>query len=412
MKSFALHRMRALFLTTLGVIVVAVFPLASNSLTTEAYAAKELPDFVLYPEGLESSYFSLTIEPGESQSLTVLLGNAGSASIEARTYAADAYTLINGGFGNRTEADGQSGPTKWIDYESETLQLDPAVLLDRTFSVSVPEGTEPGQYVSAIVVQTAEPIKISGSDMFQQMILKSIAVLVTVPGPVEAGFKIGDAAVNQTAGANVLHIAIINGGNVLVKPAGTLTIRDDSGEAVVTAPISMGSVYAGMETTLEVGLSDTLMPGSYQFDLSLKDETTDAKARAKKIEIQLADPGTGHIETPVTIDEITIEPSTNDATGELRFVGLTVQVENRGEPISATRMTLHVTRDGETVEDFVLSSSLALPNGLTTVEQRYLPSDSWTPGSYEFSVTLEEIGSGGQATRLAESTAATTVEVP
>jgi len=174
----------------------------------------------------------------------------------------------------------------------------------------------------------------------------------------------------------------------------------------------MGCVYAGMETTLEVCLSDTLMQGSYQFDLSLKDETTDAKARAKKIEIQLADPGTGHIETPVTIDEITIEPSTNDATGELRFVGLTVQVENRGEPISATRMTLHVTRDGETVEDFVLSSSLALPNGLTTVEQRYLPSDSWTPGSYEFSVTLEEIGSGGQATRLAESTAATTVEVP
>lgn len=74
---------------------------------------------------------------------------------------------------------------------------------------------------------------------------------------------------------------------------------------------------------------------------------------------------------------------------------------------------LHVTRDGEAVEDFVLTSSLALPNGFTTVEQQwYLPSESWTPGTYEFAVTLEEIGSSGQVTLLAESTAETTIDVP
>ena len=404
MKPISLLQIRAMFLSTLFIVVCIGSPFASGLHSSKAFAANELPDFVLYPEGQDNSYFSLTIEPGQSQPLTVHLGNAGATSVEARTYAADAYTLINGGFGNRTEADGKSGPTEWIDYESETLQLDPGVLIDRTFAVTVPDGTEPGQYISAIVVQTAEPIKISGSDMFQQVILKSIAVFVTVPGPVDASFSIGEA---------VLHIAIKNDGNVLVKPAGNLTIRDDSGEEVVSAPIAMGSVYAGMETTLEVGLSNTLVAGSYEFDLSLKDEATGAKARAKRIEIQLVDPdATGQGETPVAISEIAIEPSADESTGELRFVGLTIQVENRGEPIGTSRMTLHVTRDGETVEDFVLTSSLALPNGFTTVEQRYLPSESWTPGTYEFAVTLEEIGSSGQVTLLAESTAETTIDVP
>ena len=48
------------------------------------------------------AYYS-TLEPGESSDLIVNLANYGTASVRARTYAADVYPIINGGFGLEAE---------------------------------------------------------------------------------------------------------------------------------------------------------------------------------------------------------------------------------------------------------------------------------------------------------------------
>ncbi|MFA6112176.1 MAG: DUF916 domain-containing protein, partial [Candidatus Latescibacterota bacterium] len=104
-------------------------------------------------------YFDLVIKPGQSQQLTVELGNHGSATIPARTYAADAYSLINGGFGAGTRDSTPTGTTTWLSYPTEVLQLPAGQAATRDLTVSVPAGTAPGEYISSLILENDAPVQ-------------------------------------------------------------------------------------------------------------------------------------------------------------------------------------------------------------------------------------------------------------
>ena len=60
-----------------------------------------------------------------------------------------------------------------------------------------------------------------------------------------------------------------------------------------------------------------------------------------------------------------------------------------------------------------MSSSLAVPRGVTNVVARYLPGADWVAGTYAFSITLEATdASSGQATVIATAVAPDTVAGP
>src|SRR5690606_5431453 len=122
---------------------------------------------------------------------------AGNEPVSTITYVADAYTLVNGGFGVEGPDDEISEPATWITYSTETLDLAPGEGLERTFTVSIPEGTAPGQYIAGLSIQTAESIAVGGSEMLRQIIKKSIAIFITVPGPETPELAIGDIQINQ-----------------------------------------------------------------------------------------------------------------------------------------------------------------------------------------------------------------------
>src|SRR6476620_7648285 len=68
----------------------------------------------LLPVGQAGSFFDLTMRQGEHRSVAVDIANNGEAPLLARTYAADVYTIINGGFGARLRDEAQSGATTWL----------------------------------------------------------------------------------------------------------------------------------------------------------------------------------------------------------------------------------------------------------------------------------------------------------
>jgi hypothetical protein len=80
----------------------------------------------LKPVDQPGAFFSLKMDPGQSRELKAELRNHGSAAIATRTYAADGYTLINGGFGAKDRDSTPTGATSWLTYPSEVLEL-PAV---------------------------------------------------------------------------------------------------------------------------------------------------------------------------------------------------------------------------------------------------------------------------------------------
>ncbi len=359
------------------------------------------PAFVIEPVGQDGTYLVLEASAGSETTLTVALGNAGDADVPARTYAADAFSLVNGGFGVRAEAEPTTGTTTWLGYEAETLDLVAGKQIERSFAVTIPAETTPGQYITGLVLQTAEPIAVGDSAMLRQNIVKAIAVVITVPGPIEPSLTNGAASLKQTTVSNSLVVEVANTGNILLKPAGTVTMTTTAGEPVLTAPVAMGPVYAGTTTSVELPVPTIVPAGNYRVTVVLTDAETGAAANAADLRLAVAEQGVAAAAaiSPVTIEGIILDPAREPATDALQFVNVTVELNNTGAPIPNARLTLHVTRDGELVEDFPLNAALVIANGATEVQQRYLPATGWASGTYTFAVTLEAVdANSGQIT--------------
>lgn len=346
------------------------------------------PLFVFRPkDDVDGAFFTVEAEAGTSHTLTAVLGNVGQEPLSLETYAGDAFTLVNGGFGVREKDEPRDDVSTWFDYETETYDFAPGEGVERSFTVSVPEGTPPGQYIAGIVLQTAEPVEIEGSSMFNQVVRKSVAVFITVPGEMTPSFAFGTPEIQTNVAGQRIVVPVSNTGNVLVKPAGELVLTDASGTAAFRQPFAMGSVYAGMETTLEVALPPTLPEGTYSVSATVSDPETGARATVPATELTLSREIVA--EAPLEITAATVTPMPD--AGNIQFATVAVTVENRELPVEGVRVVLEVARDGEPVEDFVLASSVTLQQGETVIEQRYLPLEGWSDGEWTFTVTLESI---------------------
>lgn len=230
----------------------------------------------LKPVDQPGPYFDLTLEPGQQQEFRVEIGNHGPEAIAARTYAADVYSITNGGFGAEDRDGEPSDTTAWLSYPTEVLELVPDQANIRPFTITVPTDTAPGHYITSLILENDAPVEGSGSVALNQVIRQAVAVSIRVPGPVAPAFVFGSADHKITAQHSVVGIEITNTGNANLKPAGEMTVRDASGKAVSEAPIIMGSVYAHDATRVETTLATTLQPGVYTVDIILTDDVTKA----------------------------------------------------------------------------------------------------------------------------------------
>jgi len=386
-----------------------------ESATPAATPQPELPTFVFRPiDHDENGYFAISLKPGESTTVKVLVGNGGKSPLDVRTYAADAFSMQNGGFGLLDSKSEKSGVTTWIDFPTKELSLKPGEGVEQSFTVTVPEGTEPGQYISGIAMEIAEPIS-TGSDggllQFEQVLRSARAVFITVPGALTPSFEIGDASYNQEGAANSIVVGIRNTGNVFVKPAGTVEVRDAAGAVILSAPVVMGSVYAGDETTIAIGLTQGLSPGDFQMSLDLSDEKSGVSASRNDLTFTVLASATPTALEPIVISSVTAtaQPSLED----VQFLTVDTTIRNNGDEVKDVSVILHAYLDGALVEDFPIASSVALASGDTTFQSRYLPLSGWTSGTWTFTLTVEVVSpETGASLLLATSEIEGSIVVP
>jgi len=239
-------------------------------------ALDQAPKLGLTPVDHEGAFFELTLEPGETTRMRVEAANFGAEEVEARTYAADVYSIINGGFGADLYAEPASGTTLWLDYAAQVATLGPqdAIVID--FEVAVPEATPPGEYVAALVIENVEPFRGSGAVTVDQVNRSAIAVAIDVPGPRRPALQIGAVAHHAVGAESVVTFAIDNPGNVHLKPAGDFALFDAAGGELSAGPVTMDSVFAGTGTLLEAPLAELLPEGDYCAELRLVDAETGA----------------------------------------------------------------------------------------------------------------------------------------
>ncbi len=246
-------------------------------------------------------YFDLTVEPGQTRQLQIALGNHGETAIAARTYAADVYTIINGGFGAALRDTAVAGTTTWLDYPTQTLTLEPDRATVQPLSVTVPPGTAPGEYIASVVLENDAPVKGNGSVALDQVVRQAVAVAIRVPGPLVAGLAIGTASHGVVAGRSVVAVDVTNTGNSRLTPAAKMTVRDSKGVTVSSTTVPMDSFYAGTATKAEITLATTLAPGDYTVDLGLDDDGRDAHATATGLPLTVVEVVEQAADTPTEV---------------------------------------------------------------------------------------------------------------
>lgn len=256
--------------------IVALLAIGWLATAVPATAAGEAPRLGLTPVGHDGAYFQLTLDPGDRRSLRVEAANFGDSEVDARTYVADVYSIVNGGFGADLFGSPPRGPSLWLEYPAQQAKLGPqdAIVLD--FDVTVPAGTPPGEYVTSLVIENVEPHRGTGSVAIDQVNRNAIAVAIEVPGAERAELQIGAVHHQVTAGFSVVTFEIDNPGNRHLRPAGEFRLFDAAGRELAAAPRSMDSVYAGTSTLLEAPMAELLPAGDYCAELRLTDAETGA----------------------------------------------------------------------------------------------------------------------------------------
>lgn len=254
------------------------------------------------PVDHDGIYFDLTLRPGQRKSLSVELANLGSQPVEVRTYAADVYTIVSGGLGAELHDESPSGPTRWVSYPTELLELPPRRGTVRDFTVELPEGVKPGEYITSLAIENAHPVAGSGSQVINQVNRTVIAIVITVPGRRLPALEIAGVAHELVNGTSVVSVRLINPGNVHLKPQGTFRLATDGDHVLSRTPITMGTFFAGTDTVFEVPLPETLLPGGYCASLSLHDAEQDTVASAECLRFEIA-PAAAEDAPPGAVDE-------------------------------------------------------------------------------------------------------------
>ena len=240
---------------------------------TSASAAGSGPVFGIRGAGNPKlGYFVYDL--GTSQSVTgaVIVSNTGNEAGVVKLYAVDGTTGRTTGTVYETSTPPRKQGT-WVTLADSTLKLPAGTHEQVPFTVHVPAGQAPGQWVAGIVAETTHqsaPIttKHKASVHINVRNLTIIAVQVNVPGHQTAAFHIGNVTTGGQNGFQQVYVHIANTGSLLRKPTGQVVIAK-TGSVVETLPFRMDTFLPKTAIDYPLLLRKALSPGSYQARITL-----------------------------------------------------------------------------------------------------------------------------------------------
>ncbi len=260
------------------------------------------------PTDINKAFFEVTLKPGKSVLLKASLVNASTHSVVAQPYPSNVYTIRNGGFGADPFGVPATGTTKWTNFDSETLDMAGKSTVNRAFTLKVPLGTPPGEYITSLVIQNKEPTAPTGDGavQFRQIARSAVPVRILVPGPLKPGLSIDGASHAVVAQKSVVLLDITNTGNQILKPSASMVvIAEGSGEQVGNGTIKMESFYSGTSTKDELNIDRLLDPGCYLVDAHLNDAATGTDTKRSGLKFCVAGDAEQGEREVVTPDEVT-----------------------------------------------------------------------------------------------------------
>ena len=248
--------------------LAAVVVLAGLVVVPAAQAAAKGAVFGLRAVGNPKlGYFVYSLAPGSTKQGAVIVSNVGTAAGTAKLFTADGTTGPTSGTVYKTD----TPPTQtgsWVSLSKTSFALAPGAHRKVPFTVHVPRGAKPGQWVAGIVAETSQRVaeQKPGQKARVQIKIRDltiVAVQVNVPGPKRIGFTIGNVTTGGSGGFQKVFVHLLSTGNVLTKPRGTITIYDKSGAVVEKLPFTLDTFLPQTAIDYPVLLKKALRPGDY-----------------------------------------------------------------------------------------------------------------------------------------------------
>ncbi|MET7615712.1 DUF916 domain-containing protein [Streptomyces sp. NPDC005408] len=214
--------MRKLYVILLGLIALLCA-------APDARAADN-GNWSVYPAASELGgrpYFYLSADPGTTLTDQVTVTNKTSAPLTFRLYAADAYnTERDGGFAVRTRGEKQRGVGAWAKPERERVTVPANSSATVPYTLTVPEGAEPGDHPGALVALDERIGAATGSVAVGIQQAVGARIYLRVGGSTVAALSVDDVTFSHDQplvpgtgeSSALISYTLYNRGNVTLNP--------------------------------------------------------------------------------------------------------------------------------------------------------------------------------------------------
>jgi hypothetical protein len=219
------------------------------------------------------NFYLLDAQPGETITQSVRVANPNDHPVIAMLEAVDAKTAPTTGMQLGQPGSAKALTSRWIVVSAPQITLAPDEHRDVPFTVHVPAGLAPGQYlagISASVPLAADGANAStpGGKAGFAMALRfqrGIAVEVDIPGPRAPHLTVSGAEPEALPGGVTLGIHIANDGNAFAHGSGVIRVADTNTDF----SFKVDTFVPGTSIVYPMQWTKAVVPGSHHVEVDL-----------------------------------------------------------------------------------------------------------------------------------------------
>jgi hypothetical protein len=244
-------------------------PAHASGKTSDAVAAKPAPGSSMSPGG----WFLLDGEPGATFTQAVRIKNTNTHAVSAHIEAVDATTSDHTGVQLGRPGGAVASIGRWIVVSTPEITLQPDEERDVSFTVRVPAGTLPGQYLAGVNVyvplanhSTPPAAPKNGVSLGMDLqFRRAIAVEIDIPGTRAPKMVVSGAGPKASSQGIVLGIHMANKGNAFAHGKGVVRIPDTNTDF----SFDMDTFVPGTAIVFPMLWTKSVVPGKHQVEVDI-----------------------------------------------------------------------------------------------------------------------------------------------
>jgi hypothetical protein len=254
---------------------LALVPAAS------AHAAGEATDQIAaaVPDGASTSpngdFYLLEGAPGAVITQPIKIANTNRHPVDVTIEPVDAGTSSSTGTQYEEPGTAKARTARWISVSSPQITLGADKERTLPFTVRIPEGTQPGQYLAAMSASVpkdpaakrgAKPNQAAMSLQFTFQ--RVIAVQINVPGPMAPKLVVTGAQPKATPDGVSLGLHIANQGNAFAHGKGSVRVASTNTDV----NFRIDTFVSGTSIVMPVKWTSEVVPGTHKVQVDLQYE--------------------------------------------------------------------------------------------------------------------------------------------